>query len=46
MPVTVGVSADGESVHESGPAAWKGKFAGIPVNVETGLPLALSRAAD
>jgi fumarate hydratase, class I len=34
MPVTVGVSADGESVHESGPAAWKGKFAGIPVNVE------------
>ncbi len=34
MPVTVAVSADGESVHESGPAAWRGRFAGIPVNVE------------
>jgi fumarate hydratase class I len=33
MPVTVAVSADGESVHESGPRAWKGKFAGIPVTV-------------
>ena len=34
MPVTVAVSADGESVHETGPAAWRGKFAGIPVAVE------------
>ena len=34
MPVTVAVSADGESVHETGPAAWRGKFAGIPVSVE------------
>jgi fumarate hydratase class I len=34
MPVTVAVSADGESVHESGPKAWAGKFAGIPVAVE------------
>ena len=33
MPVTVAVSADGESVHESGPKAWAGKFAGIPVKV-------------
>ena len=33
MPVTVAVSADGESVHESGPKAWAGKFAGIPVQV-------------
>ncbi|HEY2684036.1 MAG TPA: fumarate hydratase [Steroidobacteraceae bacterium] len=33
MPVTVAVSADGESVHESGPRAWAGKFAGIPVKV-------------
>src|ERR1700730_11686470 len=34
MPVTVAVSADGESVHELGPAKWAGKFAGIPVTVE------------
>jgi fumarate hydratase class I len=33
MPVTVAVSADGVSVHETGPAAWKGKFAGIPISV-------------
>jgi fumarate hydratase, class I len=34
MPVTVAVSAQGESVHDTGPAAWRGKFAGIPVSVE------------
>ena len=34
MPVTVAVSADGTSVHETGPKAWAGKFAGIPVAVE------------
>ena len=34
MPVTVAVSADGESVHETGPKKWAGKFAGIPVAVE------------
>src|SRR5579859_4373076 len=34
MPVTVAVSASGESVHETGPKQWAGKFAGIPVNVE------------
>jgi fumarate hydratase class I len=34
MPVTVAVSADGESVHDTGPAKWAGKFAGIPVAVE------------
>lgn len=34
MPVTVAVSSDGASVHETGPAAWRGKFAGIPVAVE------------
>ena len=33
MPVTVAVSADGESVHETGPKKWAGKFAGIPVAV-------------
>ncbi len=35
MPVTVAVSADGESVHETGPAAWRGRFHGVPVTVET-----------
>ncbi len=34
MPVTVGVSADGESIHDSGPKAWRGRIAGIPVRVE------------
>ena len=34
MPVTVAVTADGESVHESGPRLWSGRFAGIPVAVE------------
>ncbi len=34
MPVTVAVSSDGESVHETGPQAWRGKFAGIQVAVE------------
>jgi fumarate hydratase class I len=34
MPVTVAVSARGESVHETGPKQWRGKFAGIPVTVE------------
>jgi fumarate hydratase class I len=31
MPVTVAVTSEGESVHETGPKAWAGKFAGIPV---------------
>ena len=31
MPVTVAVDARGESVHESGPAEWRGKIKGIPV---------------
>src|SRR5271154_5208731 len=34
MPVTVAVTADGESVHDSGPKKWAGKFAGIPLAVE------------
>jgi len=34
MPVTVAVSADGESVHDTGPKQWRGKFAGIRVAVE------------
>ncbi|MDB6082487.1 MAG: fumarate hydratase, class [Gammaproteobacteria bacterium] len=33
MPVTVAVTSAGESVHESGPKAWRGQFAGIPVTV-------------
>jgi len=31
MPVTVAVSSEGESVHEQGPAAWRGKVPRIPV---------------
>jgi fumarate hydratase class I len=31
MPVTVAVDADGTSVHETGPAEWKKRIAGIPV---------------
>jgi fumarate hydratase, class I len=34
MPVTVAVSSTGESVHDTGPLAYRGKFAGIPLNVE------------
>jgi fumarate hydratase class I len=36
MPVTVAVSSAGESVHESGPKGFRGKFAGIPVTVAGG----------
>jgi fumarate hydratase class I len=35
MPVTVAVSSDGVSVHETGPAEWRNQFAGIPVSVES-----------
>lgn len=34
MPVTVAVSADGESVHRSGPQEWQARIRGIPVAVE------------
>jgi fumarate hydratase class I len=34
MPVMVAVSADGESVHETGPKAWRGKFAQYPLVAE------------
>ena len=33
MPVTVAVDAHGTSVHETGPAEWKAKIAGIPVTI-------------
>jgi len=33
MPVTVAVSSEGISLHDTGPKAWAGKFAGIPVSV-------------
>jgi len=33
MPVTVAVSADGTSVHETGPKAWQAKIGKIPVTV-------------
>jgi fumarate hydratase class I len=36
MPVTVAVSSEGESVHDAGPPAYRGKFAGIPVTVTGG----------
>jgi fumarate hydratase class I len=31
MPVTVAVDASGVSVHETGPAEWRGKIGKIPV---------------
>ena len=31
MPVTVAVDSQGTSVHETGPAEWKSRIAGIPV---------------
>ncbi|MDR2219079.1 MAG: fumarate hydratase [Methylobacillus sp.] len=31
MPVTVAVDTQGRSVHQSGPAEWRGKIAAIPV---------------
>ncbi len=33
MPVTVAVDASGDSVHKSGPKAWRGRIADIPVEV-------------
>jgi len=33
MPVTVAVDSNGTSVHETGPAEWKARIAGIPVAV-------------
>jgi fumarate hydratase class I len=32
MPVTVAVSADGTSVHQTGPREWQARIAGIPVS--------------
>lgn len=34
MPVTVAVSSDGDSVHETGPKTWREKIGKIPVVVE------------
>lgn len=33
MPVTVAVDSRGESVHQTGPAEWRNRIAGIPVEV-------------
>ena len=33
MPVTVAVDSKGESVHKTGPAEWRNRIAGIPVEV-------------
>ena len=38
MPVTVAVDARGESVHETGPAQWRGRIKGIPVKTVGGMP--------
>jgi fumarate hydratase class I len=35
MPVTVAVDANGESVHDTGPAHWQAVLKGIPVRVES-----------
>ena len=35
MPVTVAVDSKGISVHETGPAEWKGRIADIPVVVDS-----------
>jgi fumarate hydratase class I len=34
MPVTVAVSSDGTSVHQTGPREWQAKIGKIPVAVE------------
>ena len=34
MPVTVAVDSRGESVHETGPAQWRARIAGIPIKQE------------
>ncbi len=34
MPVTVAVDSRGESVHETGPAQWRARIAGIPIQQE------------
>ena len=34
MPVTVAVDARGESIHQTGPAIWKQRIAGIAVEAE------------
>ncbi len=38
MPVTVAVTSRGESVHDSGPREWRGRFAGYPVAVDRTAP--------
>jgi len=35
MPVTVAVDSNGESLHDSGPRQWQGKFRGIQVAVQS-----------
>jgi fumarate hydratase class I len=31
MPVTVAVDVNGQSIHDTGPAQWRGRIGGIPV---------------
>jgi fumarate hydratase class I len=37
MPVTVAVDSDGASVHQSGPAYWRARIGGIPVEIGRGI---------
>jgi len=34
MPVTVAVDSHGESIHTKGPAEWRARIAGIPIETE------------
>ena len=34
MPVTVAVDSKGNSVHQTGPAEWKARIAGIPITTK------------
>jgi fumarate hydratase class I len=34
MPVTVAVDSKGDSIHQTGPAEWRNRIAGIPVEVK------------
>jgi len=33
MPVTVAVSANGTSVHQTGPREWQAKIGNVPVEI-------------
>jgi fumarate hydratase, class I len=39
MPVTVAVDSKGTSVHQTGPAEWQQRIAGIPMNSQGAIPV-------